>query len=134
MCDSAPTVAQRKACWAREDAVRSAFEQCTGQIFVKVRPSFLKNPHTGRNLELDVYCDALKLGCEADGAQHSSFPNAFHRTKEEFDAQQARDRIKEELCKKAGVTLMRVPHDVEFDSIHSYVKSLLRKQKIVSKQ
>ncbi len=129
---SSATTPQKNAetCWVRENVARVAFEQCTGHVFEKVRPKFLKNPHTGRNLELDGYCAQLKIGWETDGKQHTIFPNAFHRSAAEFHAQQARDRIKEDLCKKAGVTLIRVPHEVEFDSIHSYVKEQLQKHNV----
>lgn len=111
----------------RECLARDAFEACTGHTFPKVRPRFLKNPNTGRNLELDGYCEALSLGWEVDGAQHVTYPNAFHRTPEEFHAQQVRDQIKNELCKQAGVTLIRIPHDIETDAIENYVKDQLHK-------
>ena len=45
---------------------------------------------------------------EFDGEQHYSFPNYFHKSREEFDAQCRRDRIKDEYCKKNGIRLYRV--------------------------
>jgi hypothetical protein len=34
------------------------------------RPDFLKNPKTGKNLEIDIYCEEKKFGFEYQGAHH----------------------------------------------------------------
>ncbi len=96
-------------------------ECLTKRKFPKVRPRFLRNPQTGRNLELDGFCADLQLAFEYDGEGHHCWPNAFHRTREAFDRQQQRDALKNQLCENAGVTLLRVPHTIAFDEIEQFI-------------
>ncbi len=44
--------------------------------------------------------------------QHHTFPNACHSTREDFEKQQYRDRLKVTLCRQHGVTLLIVPSSV----------------------
>ena len=129
---SAPTIGSltavnfpRRVCLIHEQATRDAFERVTGKLFPKVRPRFLRNPASGRNLELDGYCQELKLAFEYDGALHSTFPNSFHRTHAQFVAQQQRDVLKDQLCRNAGIRLLRVSCDVTLSDIDAHVMSLL---------
>ena len=54
-----------------EEATRKLFELYCGKPFVSVRPDWLKNPQTGRNLELDGYNEELALAFEFDGEHHT---------------------------------------------------------------
>jgi len=63
---------------------------------------------TLKGLELDFFIRDLKLAFEFDGHQHYEFPNAFHKTKEEFEAQKQRDRKKTNWCKKKRIRLVRI--------------------------
>ena len=76
--------------------------------FKKVRPNFLKY-NKGCNLELDLYCEDLKLAFEYDGAQHRMYVKRFHRTQQGFQQQQERDRWKDSKCKEVGIKLVRIP-------------------------
>lgn len=88
-----------------------ALEQTTGNlIFRNIRPDFLKNPLTKRNLELDCYDPTSQIAVEYDGEQHYKYPNYFHKTESEFKKQQARDKIKDKLCIKNGIKLIRIPY------------------------
>ncbi len=51
-------------------------------------------------LQLDVYVPNLYLAFEYDGRQHYEHVEFFHKTEEEFKAQQKRDVWKNTLCKK----------------------------------
>lgn len=66
--------------------------------FKKVRPDWLKNPRTGKNLELDFYCEELKIAIEYQGKQHSNFVKFYHSTDEDFVDQLQRDEDKEYIC------------------------------------
>lgn len=94
-----------------------------GYTFATVRPDFLKNPKTGRNLELDCYCPDLNLAVEYQGEQHYRYPNPYHHSAEDFYGQLERDRIKQELCTRHGVTLIQVPYSV--GSIRNYLTWLV---------
>ena len=60
-----------------EAYVRQLFECARGVAFKKTRPSELK-------LELDGFAPTLNEAFEYDGIQHTTFPNPFHKTVEEF--------------------------------------------------
>jgi hypothetical protein len=96
-----------------------------GYEFKKVRPAWLRNSATGRNLELDFYCAELNLAVEYNGAQHYEFiPGRFHRTHSDFEYQRTRDALKHRLCKEHGVDLI-VLHAVPKRDIASTLKQCL---------
>lgn len=107
---------------SRENVMRAALEELTGHTFKKIRPAFLRNPATNRCLELDAYCESLKLGAEFAGEQHRIWPNCCHNTKEDFDKQQLRDQLKVELCRSHGVRLIVVPDTVARNDVKEYVR------------
>lgn len=61
----------------------------------------------GHSLELDYYCDDLKLGIEFQGPTH--FKPIFGKA--ELTQQRKRDERKRRLCKENGVSLIEVPYD-----------------------
>jgi hypothetical protein len=116
-------------------AHRSAGEEKCRQVLSRIyphykfetyRPNFLKNPETGRNLELDLYNDRLKLAVEFNGRQHYQH-TPFFQTKDEFKEQKRRDELKKKLCKKNGITLIFVPYDVNIETY--LVAKLVKKGK-----
>ena len=100
-----------------EERFRNALEAEMGIEFVaNSRPNWLMNLDTGMNLELDMFHPGLRLAVEYDGPQHTSFPNPYHATRREFEAQQARDRLKDMRCREHGVHLVRVPHSDDLEA------------------
>jgi len=85
-------------------------KELTGLQFYSTRPDFLKNPTTGRNLELDCYNHELRLAVEYNGIQHYRYPNKFHKSKEQFEKQLIRDDMKRLLCDRNGIYLITVPY------------------------
>jgi len=107
-----------------EKYVRQACEQLFGCEFKKVRNlPWLKNPYTGRQLEIDCYNEELRLGVENDGRHHVEYVSAFYKNEAEFIAQKDRDHIKNFLCAQAGVKLLRVPHYIKRKEIKSHLLS-----------
>lgn len=106
---------------------KKAIEDIYGLPFYCVRPDFLKNPETGRNLELDLYNDKLKLAIERNGEHHYKYPNTFHKTKEEFINQVRRDQYKVEMCDQQGIYLISVPYNVpnSYPAIRKYIELFL---------
>ncbi len=78
--------------------------------FVKIRPEWLKNPLTNRNLELDIYSPELNIAIEYQGAMHTKFVGHFHKSKQEFENQVIRDMIKSKKCKERGIKLVCIHH------------------------
>lgn len=97
-----------------EAETREVLEQelFPGHRFPNVRPAWLVNPRTGRRLEIDCYCEELRLGVEVNGRQHAEFVPAFHKGLADFHAQVDRDRTKRRVCAERGVLLVSVPHTV----------------------
>ncbi len=94
-----------------------------GKTFEKVRPEWLVNDRTGRLLEIDLYNHELRFGLEHSGQSHYVFPNSLHKTREEFDAQVYRDKLKQDLCARAGVLLIHVPFTVPHAAMQTYIRS-----------
>lgn len=114
-----------------EEKCRKIIEEKLGVKFVSSRPSFLKNPETGRCLELDLYNESLKLAFEVQGIQHYQFPNYFHKTKEEFMEQIRRDRYKKEVCKILSITFIVIPYKFEGVNLEDKIEKLLKEKKII---
>ena len=102
-----------------EKICKKVIEKLTGCKFKKVRPEFLKNPKTGRCLEIDCYNDKLKLGVEYNGMQHYIFVPQYHKSKEDYQQQVYRDKLKAKLCKRNNIKLITVKYDVE--DIEQYI-------------
>jgi len=96
-----------------------------GYSFKKVRPNWLKNPKTGRNLELDGYCPELKIAAEYNGQQHYVWPNFTKMSYQEFLQQVERDRLKLEICQNLKICLIRIPYTVPLNRIPLAVYSKL---------
>lgn len=84
-------------------------ESLYNKIFIKIRPNWLKNPKTGRNLELDGYCEELKLAIEYNGPHH--YPSTAGITENE-QKQIDRDLIKKKLCDIKGIKLLVIPYTI----------------------
>jgi hypothetical protein len=101
-----------------------AVEEIFGKKFQSnVRPSWLYNPETKRNLELDCFNEELRIAIEYNGQQHYSFPNAWNKNLEDFKNQIRRDQLKKELCKLNSVKLIIVPYTIKNENIKEFIKS-----------
>lgn len=107
-----------------EQSVREIFESIFNKKFPRIRPNFLKNPVTGFNLELDGYCEELKIAFEYDGEWHFQ----KHFADDNLDQRKNRDTLKDELCKQHGILLYRVPYTQKTNLI-SYINDLVKSNK-----
>ncbi len=105
-----------------EKETRKTVEFLFGVPFPKTRPTFLNNIvlNNKRNLEIDCFNSALKLGFEYQGKQHYSFYPYFHSNKEAFQNQLYRDHLKKMLCLQQNVKLFEVPF-IQNNSIFTFV-------------
>jgi len=108
-----------------ERLCKETMEKFYGVPFENVRPDWLKNPETGRSLELDCYNEGLKLAVEYNGEQHYKWPNFTNQSEQEFINQMRRDDLKVKLCDKNGIYLIVVPYNVPHNNISSYILSKL---------
>jgi len=104
---------------------QAVMHQCIEDMFnkkfeVNHYPTWLLNDK-GSRLELDAFNHSLKLAFEHQGYQH----NVDSRVKKN-------DRVKKQLCKKKGVTLIEVSQlgfrGIPFKEAYQYIHSLLPKK------
>lgn len=98
------------------------------------RPDFLKNPETGKNLELDMYSKELMLAIEVQGVQHFCYNEknpAFGMTKEDFIKQVRRDDYKWKVCEMLGIKLIRIPYTFEGPKLEEEITKLLIKKEVL---
>ncbi len=109
-----------------ETRVREIFEKIFQKPFPTVRPNFLRNNKTGKNLELDGYNSDLNLAFEYQGQQHYSFSPYFHKTEDDFKKQLEHDRYKVYVCKKKNINLVIIPYLLKNDELEPYIRMRLR--------
>jgi hypothetical protein len=107
-----------------EDIVYEVLQELLqSKIERNVRPDFLKNPETGKNLEMDCYCEEYALAVEYNGIQHYKYPSAFHKSEKDFYNQVYRDRLKRKLCDESNVYLISVPYWIDaYNSYEDYLR------------
>lgn len=116
-----PEVKKTKKCSKPEEICRDVLETIYNKPFPSARPDFLKNPETGRNLELDCYNSDMKVALEYNGIQHYKWPNFTGMSREDFVKQLRRDQYKLEMCKQLGIYVITVPYNVPNNKIKNYI-------------
>jgi hypothetical protein len=99
--------------------------------FYKIRPDFLKNEQSGRNLEIDLFNKDLGLAVEIQGIQHYKFSPRFHLTPKHFEEQQQRDQQKALKCRQYGIKLIEVPYHVKERELYQYLIKKLRAERMI---
>ena len=69
-----------------------------GPFKENVRPNFLRNPETGRNLELDFFFEEDKVAIDMMVVSITNMCLISIGWKKDFVAQQSRDRFKDDVC------------------------------------
>jgi hypothetical protein len=92
-----------------EAEVRKIFEDLFGVKFNKTKPTFLKLKKYS-SLELDGYNERLKLAFEYDGEFHYK---PHPKDRDNYSRRIELDKLKDELCAKNNVTLIRIPYTVK---------------------
>jgi hypothetical protein len=120
-----------------EEECRRIFQEIFGGTFKSVRPKWLKNPVSNKNLELDGYNSSIEtpigtgLAFEYDGQQHAKYTPHFHKKGvDEFEYQVAKDSWKDQKCKDKGILLIRIPHSVDFNDLERYIKMILKRRNV----
>lgn len=97
----------------KERIARNALEQLFDIPFPKARPDWLRNPKTGRKLEIDGYNEGLGLAFEYHGPQHYRVVLPFKMNIEKLDASRYRDQLKISLCHEHGIEIIEIPFQIE---------------------
>lgn len=82
-----------------EKICRFIFQEMTGKKFPQKRPVWLRDSSQSKSMELDGYCEELKIAFEHQGKQHYSQDGSSF-----FDSGvMERDEIKRMICSKKGL-------------------------------
>jgi len=103
---------------------REFFEQLFGKAFPKSYPKWLIGLGGGQ-MELDGYCESLKIAFEHQGEQHYSFVKYFMKSKKDLDKRKKYDRLKLDLCEKNGVSLIfipEIPNRLPIDKVKKFIE------------
>lgn len=108
---------------SEEYAVKT-LEDITRLKFPTVLPSWLRDPKSKRQLELDGYSAEAKLAIEFSGPLHTKwFPNKEPYSK--YIERVERDELKLSLCKQNGVSLIVIDSTLPKQHMRAYLKSRL---------
>lgn len=117
----------RKGTWCpscgkgiRERLCRSIIEQITSHKFPKKRPNWLVNTRKNQ-MELDGFCEELKIAFEHHGEYHYIRNDHFQRKNESLKRRKLDDKTKTDLCKINNVTLIIVPYNVQTSELKNYI-------------
>lgn len=88
-----------------QERTRKIFQEVFKEEFKSIRPDWLKNPLTGKNLELDGYSEKLNIAFEFQGRQHSSSNTQYQ---DDYEKQKQRDEIKKKICQEKNVLLIEI--------------------------
>ena len=102
-----------------EDIVADVLEDILNSpVRRNIRPNFLRNPETGKNMEIDCFNEEYAVAVEYNGVQHYKFPSVFYKTEKEFNDQIYRDKLKMKLCDENNIYLIVVPYWVDMFGSH----------------
>ena len=107
-----------------ERICRQFFEQLFRARFPKTRPKWLVNS-IGNQMELDGYCQRLRLAFEHQGEQHYSLKSHFITSRRNLQRRRQDDRRKVQLCAQRGITVISVPEipvRLGFDEVKAFIK------------
>lgn len=115
-----------------EEICRDYFKKIFKKDFPSSYPHWLKNK-SGKQLELDGYCEELGIAFEHQGKQHYTQEPFFQKNKSDLLKLQTHDKLKVQLCKKNNVKLVQIP-DVQYylglEKIEDFLKNEFKNQKI----
>jgi hypothetical protein len=102
-----------------EDLVAEALQNIlNSSIQRNIRPAFLCNPETGKNMEIDCFSEEYAVAVEYNGVQHYKFPSVFYKNEKDFNDQVYRDKLKKKLCDENDIYLIVVPYWVDMFGGH----------------
>ena len=113
-----------------ERFVRLHFERLFCEKFPSCRPKWLTSSR-GNRMELDGYCQKLRLAFEYHGMQHFVHKERYHRHTGALAQRQADDQNKRDLCKAIGVHLIEISYLVSIDKLQEHIISECKRLGIV---
>ncbi|TSC91338.1 MAG: Uncharacterized protein CEN90_467 [Parcubacteria group bacterium Licking1014_17] len=113
----------------RENFCRLILENIFNKNFPKVSPVWLKTKD-GNRMELDGYCNDLKLAFEYHGEQHFKNLKFFYRNRGSLQQRITYDKYKRKLCEKIQIKLIEIPYLIEDKDIYQYILAKLKELRV----
>lgn len=107
-----------------EEITRKIFNNLFGKNFVRKKYDWLNG------YELDGYNSDLRLAFEYDGEIHFKFIKYIHKIEENLIKIQEKDKLKDKICTKKGIILIRVPYTIKFKNLQEYIISKCKENDI----
>lgn len=108
-----------------EEITRKILELSFREKFDKIRHPLIQG------LELDGYCEKLKIAFEHNGDIHYNYIPYIHKTIEGFKEIQRRDILKAQLCHDNDIFLIVIPYTVKYDNIQQFIIDECNKKGII---
>jgi hypothetical protein len=100
----------------KEEICRALFEKMFNKKFIKSKPKWLMGSK-GFLLELDGYCEELKIAFEYNGIQHYK---AVY-TEPALKRTQINDKLKNKICNDKGIHLIVIPYTIQSPKLQQYI-------------
>jgi hypothetical protein len=84
-------------------------------------------------MELDGYCEELKLAFEYQGVQHFIHNEFFHREAKDLEQRKLDDDLKARLCHEHGVHLIVIPYTLPLSDVPEHVHQIMQERGLSSK-
>lgn len=110
-----------------EHITRCFFEYIFNKQFPKIRLDFLINSN-GNKMELDGYCEDLRIAFEYHGMQHYKEIAMFKKITLQERAKD--DKLKKRQCLDNGIILIEIPYTVKHEDIGMHICKELAKHNI----
>jgi hypothetical protein len=92
----------------------------TGREFPTAHPQWLRDPKSGKALELDGYNEELGIAIEFQGPLHTKPEN---EDSAKYEKRVARDAYKKEVCAQRGVHLIALDYRDKTGNLPLYLRS-----------
>lgn len=102
-----------------ERICRKIFENIFKEKFPKIRPKWLTTSK-GNKLELDGFCNKLKIAFEYQGVQHFKSVPMFRETRS-LNKQKKVDELKRTKCKENNINLIEIPYFIDYERLPGYI-------------
>lgn len=129
-------VSLKKAYGIDQEVVRKRINYLEEEFFFNIKVGMLRfDIYNGevRFMMQNGKEKSFKIALEYDGIHHDQFPNHFHKEKEQFCLQKARDYVKNEYAEKFKTILIRIKRSEGFD-INQLINNPINVQKEILKQ
>lgn len=108
-----------------EKICRLIFESAYGEKFPTAYLKDIDNK-SGKPYQIDGLCEKLNIGFEYNGKQHYRLVKKFHKTEQDLQDQENRDRKKRELAHKYNIKLIEIPYFTnkikDLEGIYNYIR------------